>query len=346
MTVPITTQLFPQQQFFDLTAKPLSGGWIHSYTDGTALSLYSDRNRLSKIPNPFQLDSQGKVPQGFRGVGTYEITVKDSTDTTTYYSFNDVLLGYGTTLATALGNLAVSSNTWSTTTGDDIIFLTATTGVFKINGTSLSSGNIKLYEDTDNGTNYINLIAPSAVTTNKTISLPDVDINIMQSQLGQTETGAFTEFTDALFSPDVTDSIYTSSNTYLFLSKNFTPKSASSILKVEIMAVLGSSTYDGGAFIYPLKQGMFLMTETNAIAGAVKGDNNRFITHLAPKPFKITHFMTSGTTSEMTFKVYGIGFTSNSGGVTVNRYDINGMLATRKLGGVMASSITITEYPA
>jgi hypothetical protein len=50
-----------------------------------------------------------------------------------------------------------------------------------------------------------------------------------------------------------------------------------------------------------------------------------------------THWMTAGTTSSTTFKVRG----GTSGGAT---FSFNGNSGTRKFGGVMASSITITEY--
>jgi hypothetical protein len=40
---------------------------------------------------------------------------------------------------------------------------------------SSDSGAIRFYEDTDNGTNYITLKAPSAVTSNITLTLPDSD---------------------------------------------------------------------------------------------------------------------------------------------------------------------------
>lgn len=47
------------------------------------------------------------------------------------------------------------------------------TGAVVIPGTSTSSGAVKLYEDTDNGTNYMAIKAPAAVTADKTLTLPD-----------------------------------------------------------------------------------------------------------------------------------------------------------------------------
>ena len=51
---------------------------------------------------------------------------------------------------------------------------------------------------------------------------------------------------------------------------------------------------------------------------------------------KFTHFMTSGTTSSTTFKVRA--------GTTIGAdFVFNGEADVRKFGGVLASSITITE---
>jgi hypothetical protein len=52
-----------------------------------------------------------------------------------------------------------------------------------------------------------------------------------------------------------------------------------------------------------------------------------------------THYMTAGTTSATTFRVRAGG--SNAGTTT-----FNGSSGARLLGGVMASSITITEVKA
>jgi hypothetical protein len=40
-------------------------------------------------------------------------------------------------------------------------------------GTSSSGGIVRLYEDTDNGTNYVQLTAPSSIASNRVLTLPD-----------------------------------------------------------------------------------------------------------------------------------------------------------------------------
>lgn len=45
--------------------------------------------------------------------------------------------------------------------------------VVNATGTSSSAGVVRLYEDTDTGTNYVELRAPAAVTSNRVLTLPD-----------------------------------------------------------------------------------------------------------------------------------------------------------------------------
>jgi hypothetical protein len=49
------------------------------------------------------------------------------------------------------------------------------TGSVNVSGTAAAAADLKLYEDTDNGTNYIGLQAPASVATSTTFVLPDAD---------------------------------------------------------------------------------------------------------------------------------------------------------------------------
>ena len=48
-----------------------------------------------------------------------------------------------------------------------------TSGVLSVSATSTTASTVRLYEDTDNGSNYVDLVAPTSVTSNRTITLPD-----------------------------------------------------------------------------------------------------------------------------------------------------------------------------
>lgn len=69
-------------------------------------------------------------------------------------------------------------------------------GIVSVEGTSSSQGRVRLYEDTDNGTNYIELTAPASVAANVTLSTPTNQtsatvgyLNIPQS--GAAKTGSY-----------------------------------------------------------------------------------------------------------------------------------------------------------
>ena len=49
------------------------------------------------------------------------------------------------------------------------------TGSVAVAGTSSAGADVKLYEDTDNGTNYVALKAPTSVASNLTLTLPSAD---------------------------------------------------------------------------------------------------------------------------------------------------------------------------
>lgn len=53
--------------------------------------------------------------------------------------------------------------------------LNITTGVFTISGTASAGSAIRLFEDTDNGTNYVGLKAPDTIGSDITFTLPSAD---------------------------------------------------------------------------------------------------------------------------------------------------------------------------
>lgn len=66
----------------------------------------------------------------------------------------------------------------SATGGDsniEINFQTKGTGTYNMKGTSTSAAKLRLYEQTTNGTNYIELICPSSLSANRTYTLPSAD---------------------------------------------------------------------------------------------------------------------------------------------------------------------------
>lgn len=74
---------FHNQQFFDNSGKPLSGGKIYSYTAGSTnlpKPLYSDSSLTTPTSNPLILDSAGRPGAYFMTSGGYLLVMKDVND--------------------------------------------------------------------------------------------------------------------------------------------------------------------------------------------------------------------------------------------------------------------------
>lgn len=63
------------------------------------------------------------------------------------------------------------------------------TGTYNLKGTADQSALLRLYEDTDNGTNYIELTPPASLTANRQVTFPDAAVNFT--------TGAFYAYDSA-----------------------------------------------------------------------------------------------------------------------------------------------------
>jgi hypothetical protein len=74
-----------------------------------------------------------------------------------------------------LGSIATQDANNVTITGGSISGVTFGSTPLTIPGTSSSTGEIRLAEDTDNGTNYVGLKAPAAITSNLSWTLPAAD---------------------------------------------------------------------------------------------------------------------------------------------------------------------------
>lgn len=116
-----------------------------------------------------------------------------------------------------------------------------------------------------------------------------------------------------------------------YMSLAITPTSATNYLKIDVVwnGILGGNNTEG-------QIALFQDTTANALA-AIRSELNTDISEA--NPYCFTHYMVSGTTSSTTFKV-------RAGNNSTDTTTFNGVSGARKLGGVMASSITITEIKA
>ena len=143
-------------------------------------------------------------------------------------------------------------------------------------------------------------------------------------QMVNTQTGAVATGTTIMPMDDTIPQI-TEGDQYMTLA--ITPVSASNRLIIEVRAMFSVSVIEWGSvalFVGSTANALAAVTTVNG--GAGYGD-----------VLDLTHKVTAGVTSELTFKV-------RIGPGTASTITFNGSGGTRQFGGVAASSITITEY--
>jgi hypothetical protein len=146
-------------------------------------------------------------------------------------------------------------------------------------------------------------------------------------QVVNVQTGAMATGTTVIPIDDSIPAI-TEGDEYMTLA--ITPKSATNKLKIDVVFVCSDSAGN-----YPTVA--LFQDATSAALAAVS--NAPSATATIESVINFTHFMTAGTTSATTFRV-------RSGPHSASTITFNGQSGARIFGGVMASSITISEIKA
>ncbi len=116
-----------------------------------------------------------------------------------------------------------------------------------------------------------------------------------------------------------------------YMTRSITPRSATSILEIDVTIVLSNSATPN----YQLIAALFQDSTANALAAAAI----QAVAAAGIQTINFRHRMTSGTTSATTFKV-------RAGASVAGTTTFNGQSGGGHLGGVLASSITIKEMIA
>ena len=181
------------------------------------------------------------------------------------------------------------------------------------------------------GSGTFTLEAP-ATSTNRTLTLPDEagTIDTLQRagnvlQVVNVATGAVATGTTIIPGDDTIPQI-TEGDQYMSLA--ITPTSATSL--IEVAVVVNFSRSAGSQNITAL----FRDAVPDALAVVSLGNATDFLNSQS-----LIFVMTSGTTSEITFRV-------RLGGAQTGTHTFNGQGGSRRFGGKSNSSITIKEYAA
>jgi hypothetical protein len=141
-------------------------------------------------------------------------------------------------------------------------------------------------------------------------------------QVVTTQTGAAS--TDATGIP-FDDTIPQNTEGTEFMTLSITPTSASNRLRIDVV-LFGSATTTPWVTVALFQ---------DSTANALSATSSFVAVSTSGYSIPLTYFMTAGTTSSTTFKVRA--------GSSTGTMTFNGQSGARRLGGVMASSITITE---
>lgn len=217
--------------------------------------------------------------------------------------------GSGSTTALIAGDVQ-PQRYWATNNGSNIVILSPLQASETVAGIS----EVATHAETNTGTDDSRFI-----TSLKLASKPGLTVQTVNVETGAVSTGSTVMPFD--------DSIPQNTEGDEYMSRAITPTNANNKLRIDvsIFASANSSSRITGA----------LFQDSTAGALAANSIDSSSANGCAA-PIAFTHYMTAGTTSATTFKV-------RAGMSTAGTTTFNGIGAARRLGGVLASSITITE---
>ena len=131
----------------------------------SAVNRIEVRNSITGVAPIIESDGESNIGLQFLDSNGNELfTLTGVASAVNYVNITNTATGSGVVFS-ALGD----------DTNIDVLFQPKGTGICGIKGTSTSAAEIRLYEDTDNGTNYVGLKAPTSITSSVTWTLPSAD---------------------------------------------------------------------------------------------------------------------------------------------------------------------------
>lgn len=358
----------PKFQEFANDGTLLAGGKVYTYDPGTTdnratyPTIADAEASTNALDNPVILDSRGEATIVISG--TTKIVVTDSDDNTIYTednisdnsistlvddNGNEVLSFTGVASAVnevTITNAATGSAPEISATGDDtnvgLNLQAKGTGTVNVLGTASAQAELRLFEDTDNGTNYIGLKPPASVSTSLSLVLPSADgsngdalvtdgsgnlsfSTIAGGKLLQEQYTTYTTYSSHTTALPLDDTIPQNTEGEEIMTASITPDDTSNILIIDALVYATSSVDRGGIALFQ-----------DSTASALACGFNTFDDSTAPNQLVLTYRMTAGTTSATTFKIR-VG--SNSGTLYAN-----GSSSSRLGGGTLISSLRVREY--
>ena len=333
---------YPKFQAFDQLGQPLANGKLYTYEAGTTTpkATYSDAALSSPNANPIVLNARGEAM--IFGTGTYKFRLDDENDVTIWteddisaadeaQAVNDDSGSYQYVFTP--GELTADRNVSYPVLTDDDTFVFedhATTLYNKIMDASTCTWGGKTITLGGNFTLSGSAALTFTLSGTTTLTLPTTGTVLVQSagdsvQVVNDQDGEMATGTTVM---PLDDTIPQNTEGDEYMTLAITPTSATSKLKIEVVVHLAHSTTDA-----VMVAALFQDSTANALAA---GWQTRVGVADEVCTIAFTHYMSAATTSETTFKV-------RAGCPTAGTTTFNGISGARQLGGVLASSITITE---
>jgi hypothetical protein len=246
--------------------------------------------------------------------GNEELIFTTTASAVNEFTITNAVTGSHPTLAATGNDSTVSLN-----------FQPKGSGQVNILGTSTQQGRFVVYEQTTNGSNGIVVTPPAALSGDRTFSLPDTDVSCFVVQRVSTSTAAVATGTTLI---PMDDTIPQNTEGDQYLSLSITPKNTANILKIEALLNLSNSAAN---------QFLSASLIQGSTANALSASSEFVETATGFTQVILQHTMTAGSTSSITFNIRA---GANNAGTTT----LNGQSSARRFGGVLFSSIVITEY--
>jgi len=320
----------------------LAGGTAYFYEIGgtTPKAVYTDISATATIYS-IVLDADGSAE--VYGIGQYRVVVKDSDDVSQYDK--DVNLNAGSSYVVApvtnTDHYVPKWNGANSGTLEDGFLVSTTVGAAGDDTTLVTeqgireaiTGIVGAATTTTAGTVEIatNAEALAGTDASRSISPASLDYVIDNTphvlQVVNYSSGALDTSTTVI---PYDDTIPQNSEGKEWATLAITPKRNDSKLIIDVVLQVGNAI----GVANTLMAAIFQDSTAGALCAGITVPNNWF-SYYGHETLVMRHWMTSATTSSTTFKVR---FGADSGTMY-----INGNAAARKLGGVLLSSITITE---
>ena len=204
----MTAILFQELQFFDLNGDPLANGNVYFYqSDGsTPQNAFTDSTGGVALANPSLLNSAGRPNSGngiWLGLNlTYTIVVKDSAGSTIYTISNLTATPAGlapnnASYVTISAETGLSAERVLTGTANQVTITdggsTVTLSVpyqFNVGSSATGPSEIRLFEDTDNGTNKVTITTASSIASDATVTIAATTGTLLNSANNLSDVGS------------------------------------------------------------------------------------------------------------------------------------------------------------